>query len=216
MFTTSFGLEDQVILHLIAEHAIDIEIATLDTGRLFRESYELWAETERRYGRRIRAIYPQNESLEALVEKHGINGFYDSRDARLACCHVRKVEPLNRALAGAAAWVVGLRADQSSQREATRLVAVDERRLLKLSPLFDWTREAVQTFVAANEVPVNPLHAAGFASIGCAPCTRAIAPGEPERAGRWWWEDDNKKECGLHVAPERRTARLAGTAGAAS
>ena len=216
VFTTSFGLEDQVILHLIAEHAIDIEIATLDTGRLFRESYELWAETERRYGRRIRAIYPQNESLEALVEKHGINGFYDSRDARLACCHVRKVEPLNRALAGAAAWVVGLRADQSSQREATRLVAVDERRLLKLSPLFDWTREAVQTFVAANEVPVNPLHAAGFASIGCAPCTRAIAPGEPERAGRWWWEDDNKKECGLHVAPERRTARLAGTAGAAS
>ncbi len=216
MFTTSFGLEDQVILHLIAEHAIDIEIATLDTGRLFRESYELWAETERRYDRRIRAIYPQNESLEALVEKHGINGFYDSRDARLACCHVRKVEPLNRALAGAAAWVVGLRADQSSQREATKLVAVDERRLLKLSPLFDWTREAVQTFVAANKVPVNPLHAAGFASIGCAPCTRAIALGEPERAGRWWWEDDNKKECGLHVAPERRTARLAGTAGAAS
>ena len=216
VFTTSFGLEDQVILHLIAEHAIDIEIATLDTGRLFRETYELWAETERRYGRRIRAIYPQNQSLEALVEKQGINGFYASRDARLACCHVRKVEPLNRALAGAAAWVVGLRADQSSQREATRLVAVDERRLLKLSPLFDWTREAVQTFVAANKVPVNPLHAAGFASIGCAPCTRAIAPGEPERAGRWWWEDDNKKECGLHTAPERRTARLAGTGAAAS
>jgi phosphoadenosine phosphosulfate reductase len=216
VFTTSFGLEDQVILHLIAEHAIDIEIATLDTGRLFRETYELWAETERRYGRRIRAIYPQNQSLEALVEKQGISGFYASRDARLACCHVRKVEPLNRALAGAAAWVVGLRADQSSQREATRLVAVDERRLLKLSPLFDWTREAVQTFVAANKVPVNPLHAAGFASIGCAPCTRAIAPGEPERAGRWWWEDDNKKECGLHTAPERRTARLAGTGAAAS
>lgn len=208
MFTTSFGLEDQVILHLIAEHAIDVEVATLDTGRLFRETYELWAETERRYGRRIRAIYPQNESLEALVEKHGINGFYASRDAQLACCHVRKVEPLNRALAGAAAWVVGLRADQSNQREATRLVGVDERKLLKLSPLFDWTREAVQTFVAANKVPVNPLHAAGFASIGCAPCTRAIALGEPERAGRWWWEDDNKKECGLHVAPERRTARL--------
>ena len=171
-------------------------------------------------GAPLRPPHPRNlsanQSLEALVEKQGINGFYASRDARLACCHVRKVEPLNRALAGAAAWVVGLRADQSIQREATRLVAVDERRLLKLSPLFDWTREAVQTFVAANKVPANPLHAAGFASIGCAPCTRAIAPGEPERAGRWWWEDDNKKECGLHTAPERRTARLAGTGAAAS
>ena len=216
VFTTSFGLEDQVIHHLIAEHAIDIEVATLDTGRLFRETYELWAETERRYGRRIRAIYPQNQSLEALVEKQGINGFYASRDARLACCHVRKVEPLNRALAGAAAWVVGLRADQSSQREATRLVAVDERRLLKLSPLFDWTREAVQSFAAANKIPVNPLHAKGYASIGCAPCTRALAPGEPERAGRWWWEEDDKKECGLHAAPERRSARMAGGGAAAS
>ena len=211
VFTTSFGLEDQVILHLIAEHAINVELATLDTGRLFRETYELWAETERRYGRRIRAIYPQQGSLEALVGRHGINGFYDSRDARLACCHARKVEPLNRALAGAAAWLVGLRADQSSQRDRTKVVAVDERRLLKFSPLFDWTRDAVLSFAAANDVPVNPLHAKGFASIGCAPCTRAIAPGEPERAGRWWWEEDAKKECGLHVAPERQAVRMAGS-----
>jgi phosphoadenosine phosphosulfate reductase len=211
VFTTSFGLEDQVILHLLAEHAIDVEIATLDTGRLFGETYELWAQSERRYRRRIRALYPQQGNLETLVAKHGINGFYDSREARLACCHACKVEPLNRALAGAAAWVVGLRADQSGQRERTKLVAVDERRLLKLSPLFDWTRDAVLSFAAANDVPVNPLHAKGFASIGCAPCTRAIAPGEPERAGRWWWEEDGKKECGLHVAPERPAARMAGS-----
>jgi len=209
VFTTSFGLEDQVILHHIAERAIDIEIATLDTGRLFRETYELWAQGERRYGRRIRAIYPQRESLEALVAKHGINGFYDSRDARLACCHARKVEPLNRALSGAAAWIVGLRADQSGQREGTSLVAVDERGRLKLSPLVDWTRDAVSAFAAANNVPINPLHAHGFASIGCAPCTRAIAPGEPERAGRWWWEEDDKKECGLHAAAEHRSAGAA-------
>jgi sulfate adenylyltransferase large subunit/phosphoadenylyl-sulfate reductase (thioredoxin) len=211
VFTTSFGLEDQVILHLIAEHAIDIEIATLDTGRLFRETYELWAETERRYGRRIRALYPQHENLEALVEKHGIDGFYDSREARLACCHVRKVEPLNRALTGAAGWIVGLRADQSNQRESTKLVTADERKLLKLSPLLDWTRDAVQSFAVANKIPINPLHAKWFASIGCAPCTRAIAPGEPERAGRWWWEQDDKKECGLHVATDRRAARIVGS-----
>jgi bifunctional enzyme CysN/CysC len=209
VFTTSFGLEDQVILHHIAEHAIDIEIATLDTGRLFRETYELWAQSERRYGRRIRAIYPQGEGLEALVAKYGINGFYDSRDARLACCHARKVEPLNRALSGAAAWIVGLRADQSGHREGTRLVAVDERQLLKLSPLVDWTRDAVLAFAAANKVPINPLHAHGFASIGCAPCTRAIAPGEPERAGRWWWEEDDNKECGLHAAAEHRSVGAA-------
>jgi phosphoadenylyl-sulfate reductase (thioredoxin) len=211
VFTTSFGLEDQVVLHLIAAHAIDIEIATLDTGRLFPETYALWAESERRYGRRIRAIYPQHENLETLVAKHGIDGFYDSRQARLACCHARKVEPLNRALAGAAAWIVGLRADQSSHRESTRLVAADERALLKLSPLVDWSRDAVSAFAAANQVPLNPLHEKGFVSIGCAPCTRAIAPGEPERAGRWWWEDDEHKECGLHAAAERRSAGAAGS-----
>jgi phosphoadenosine phosphosulfate reductase len=121
----------------------------------------------------------------------------------MACCHVRKVEPLNRALAGAQGWITGLRADQSSDRSNIALVSVDaERKLLKLSPLADWTRDAVLAYAAAHDVPVNPLHAKGFASIGCAPCTRAIAPGEPERAGRWWWEQEDKKECGLHVAPD--------------
>jgi phosphoadenosine phosphosulfate reductase len=204
VFTTSFGLEGQVILHLIAEGRLDIDIVTLDTGRLFRETYELWAETERRYGRRIRVIYPRQDHLETLVEKHGINGFYDSRDARLACCRARKVEPLGSALAGAAAWIVGLRANQSSQRANTKLVTVDERKVLKFSPLFDWTREAVHAFAIANEVPISPLHAKFFASIGCAPCTRAVMPGEAERAGRWWWEADDKKECGLHLAARRQ------------
>jgi phosphoadenosine phosphosulfate reductase len=207
VLTTSFGLESQVLLHLIAENHIDIEIATLDTGRLFAETYKLWAETERRYGRRIQAVYPQHANLEALVKNHGVNGFYDSRDARLACCHARKVEPLNRALAGAAGWIVGLRADQSNQRGSTKLVTVDERNLFKLSPLFDWTRDAVHAFALANKVPINPLHAKGFVSIGCAPCTRAIAPGEPERAGRWWWEEDDKKECGLHLIADQQLVR---------
>jgi phosphoadenosine phosphosulfate reductase len=207
VLTTSFGLVGQVILHLIAENDIDIDIVTLDTGRLFAETYKLWAETERRYGRRIQAVYPQHANLEALVKKHGVNGFYDSRDARLACCDARKVEPLNRALAGAAGWIVGLRTDQSDQRGSTKLVTVDERNLFKLSPLFDWARDAVHAFALANKVPINPLHAKGFVSIGCAPCTRAIAPGEPERAGRWWWEEDDKKECGLHLVADQQVRR---------
>jgi phosphoadenylyl-sulfate reductase (thioredoxin) len=197
-FTTSFGLEDQLIVHLLQDLAFDIDVVTLDTGRLFPETYTLWAETEQRYGRRIRAIYPQRLELEALIKQQGINGFYASPEARLACCRVRKTEPLSRALAGAAAWIVGLRADQSDHRQETRLVSVDERGLLKFSPLFDWSRQAVEVYARDSGVPLNPLHDRGFVSIGCAPCTRAIEPGEPERAGRWWWEQDAKKECGLH------------------
>jgi thioredoxin-dependent adenylylsulfate APS reductase len=201
-FTTSFGLEDQVIAHMICEAGLDIDVVTLDTGRLFPETYTTWEETEQRYGRRIRAIYPRHTELEALVQAQGINGFYRSREARAACCDVRKVEPLNRALAGATGWITGLRAEQSAHREQIGLVAADPGRgLLKLSPLHDWAREAVRSFADAHAVPYNPLHAKGFASIGCAPCTRAIRPGEPERAGRWWWEDESKKECGLHTAP---------------
>jgi phosphoadenosine phosphosulfate reductase len=200
VFATSFGLEDQAILHLISERASDIEVVTVDTGRLFPETYALWAETERRYGRRLRAVYPRHRDLEALIERHGINGFYGSRDARMACCHARKVEPLNRALAGARAWIAGLRADQSAYRRDLALVTADaDRGLIKLNPFFDWTRDSILAFVSAHDVPINPLHARGFASIGCAPCTRAITPGEPERAGRWWWEDEGKKECGLHL-----------------
>ena len=199
VFTTSLGLEDQVILHLLAEREIDVDVVTLDTGRLFSQTYELWAETERRYRRRIRAFYPQQETLEALIEEHGINGFYNSRKARSACCGIRKVEPLNRALADATGWIVGLRSDQSEHRRGAALLAVDDRNLFKLSPLFDWTREAVQSFASANRVPVNPLHDRGFVSIGCAPCTRAITAGESERAGRWWWEQNDNRECGLHA-----------------
>ncbi|HUI96514.1 MAG TPA: phosphoadenylyl-sulfate reductase [Xanthobacteraceae bacterium] len=200
VFTTSFGLEDQVVLHHLCAAGLDVEVVTLDTGRLFPETYATWEETERRYGRRIRAIYPRQDALEALVAAQGINGFYHAREARLACCDVRKVEPLARALAAANGWITGLRADQSAHRRGVALVEADGARgLLKLSPLFDHTRDAVSDFARDHGVPVNPLHAQGVLSIGCAPCTRAARPGEPERAGRWWWEDDAKKECGLHL-----------------
>ena len=200
-FTTSFGLEDQAILHWIARSCLDIEVVTIDTGRLFPETYELWAKAENRYGIRIRAIYPHHADLEALVSRQGINGFYQSKEARAACCHVRKVEPLNRALSGAQAWITGLRGDQSAHRAGMGVLELDpERGLLKLNPLFDWTRDALLAFVNEHSVPTNPLHSKGFASIGCAPCTRPIAQGEPERAGRWWWEQEDKKECGLHMA----------------
>jgi bifunctional enzyme CysN/CysC len=201
-FTTSFGIEDQALLHMIHHSGIDVDVVTLDTGRLFPETYDLWAETERHFGRRIRAVYPRHDALEPLVARQGINGFYDSREARTACCFVRKVEPLNRALKEAPGWIVGLRADQSANRQSMDVVTAEtDRNLLKLSPLFDWSRDMVADFTKANGVPVNLLHGKGFVSIGCAPCTRAIQPGEPERAGRWWWEDETRKECGLHNRP---------------
>jgi thioredoxin-dependent adenylylsulfate APS reductase len=205
VFTTSFGLEDQVLLHHLAEAGIDVDVVTLDTGRLFAETYTTWEETERRYGRRIRALHPRHDALEALVAAQGINGFYQSREARIACCDVRKVEPLVRALAGARAWITGLRADASAQRSGVALVEADRARgLLKFNPLIDWTRDAVADFAQHHAVPINPLHEKGFLSIGCAPCTRAVRPGEPERAGRWWWEDDGQKECGLHLGGTAR------------
>lgn len=199
VFTASFGLEDQAIAHAIFTQALEIEVVTLDTGRLFPETYELWAQTERRYGRRIAACYPDRVSVESLVARQGIDGFYSSVEARRACCAMRKVEPLQRALAGATAWITGLRADQSDERVDISFAAVDPHyRLIKVSPLFDWTRAQVLSFIREYDVPFSSLHERGFASIGCAPCTRAIAPGEPERAGRWWWEQEHKKECGLH------------------
>jgi phosphoadenosine phosphosulfate reductase len=208
VFTTSFGIEDQLIAHHIFTERLPIEVVTLDTGRLFPETYRVWQETEERYGARIRAVYPNADALAALVADQGINGFYYSKDARLACCHARKVEPLKRALAGASAWVTGLRADQSGKRAETRLVEWDaEHALLKLAPLFDYSRERVAAECAELRVPVNALHAQGFASIGCAPCTRAIRPGEPERAGRWWWEEDTARECGLHVDASGKLVR---------
>jgi phosphoadenosine phosphosulfate reductase len=199
VFTTSFGVEDQVIAHAIFRQALTIDVVTLDTGRLFPQTYELWAQTERRYGRRIPALYPEQLRLEALVARQGVNGFYTSPEARRACCVMRKLEPLRRALAGATVWITGLRADQSEERAGVSLVAVDQQyQLIKVNPLFDWTRDQVVAFIREHGVPYNNLHDQGYLSIGCAPCTRAIALGEPERAGRWWWEHEEKKECGLH------------------
>lgn len=208
VFTHGFGIEGQTLFHWICERGLDIDVVTLDTGRLFPETYALWAETERRYGRRIRAIYPDRAALEKLVSKQGIDGFYESKRARQACCDVRKARPIDRALDGAVAWITGLRADQSSTRKQGELIAFDTgRNVLKLNPLFDWSRDAVMAVVGANNIPINALHAKGFASIGCAPCTRAIAPGEPERNGRWWWEKRGSRECGLHVRKTRGKAR---------
>jgi phosphoadenosine phosphosulfate reductase len=197
VFTTSFGLEDQAIVHVIFRQALEIEVVTLDIGRLFPETYQVWAHTERQYGRRIRALYPDGAGVELLVAHQGIDGIYTSVEGRMACCTVRKVELLRRALSGAVAWVTGLRADQSDERAGISFAAVDQAyKLVKAHPLFDWTREQVATFVREHGVPYNILHDRGFLSIGCAPCTRAVALGELERAGRWWCEQE--QECGLH------------------
>lgn len=210
VFTTSFGIEDQLISHHIFTERMPIEVITLDTGRLFPETHAVWQETEERYGARIRAVHPESSALEALVADQGINGFYYSKDARLACCAVRKTEPLRRALSGASGWVTGLRADQSQGRSATQLTHWDrEHGLTKIAPLFDYTRAQVVGECIKLGVPVNELHSKCFLSIGCAPCTRAIRPGESERAGRWWWESDQAKECGLHVEGGRLVRNVA-------
>jgi phosphoadenosine phosphosulfate reductase len=210
VFTTSFGLEDQAIAHAIFSQKLSIEVATLDTGRLFPETYEVWAATERRYGTRIAAFMADRAGVEALIARQGIDGMRSSIAARLECCAVRKVEPLARLLDGAAGWITGLRADQSTERARTLAASFEEtRQLTKINPLFDWTREQTAAFVRAHDVPYNALHDRGFLSIGCAPCTRAVAPGEPERAGRWWWEQEEKKECGLHITSDGRVIRAA-------
>lgn len=210
VFTTSFGLEDQVLTALIVRSglATTIAFATLDTGRLFPEVYDLWAETEQRYGVIIRGYAPEAGDVERLALDQGINGFRASPEARKRCCAVRKLRPLERALRDASGWITGLRSDQSQVRAATSFMVHDaERNLLKINPLHDWSRQQALDFARARNVPLNPLHERGFASIGCAPCTRAIAPGEPERAGRWWWEQDAAKECGLHVGSDGRLVR---------
>ena len=203
VFTTSLGVEDQALTHGLAMAGLAkgrVEIVTLDTGRLFPEAYDTWAETESAYGIRIGAYAPERTAEEAFVREEGINGFRRSVAARQACCGFRKVEPLGRALDGASGWLTGLRAGQSANRAETPLAEFDPARgLIKLNPLADWTRAQVDSFVRENFIPYNVLHDRGFPSIGCAPCTRAVKLGEPERAGRWWWEQEEKKECGLHV-----------------
>jgi phosphoadenosine phosphosulfate reductase len=199
VFTTSFGIEDQAIVHAIFAGGVEIDVVTFDTGRLFPETVELWGDTERRYGRHIRGLSPDRENIEGIVARDGVTGFRRSVEARIACCAVRKVEPLARALAGASAWITGLRADQSPERAQTPYANFDPQyRLVKLNPLFDWSRDRVAAFVHDHGLPYNPLHDRGFLSIGCAPCTRAVAPGQPERSGRWWWEQEENTECGLH------------------
>jgi phosphoadenosine phosphosulfate reductase len=201
VFTTSFGIEDQAIGHAILTQNLAIDIVTFDTGRLFPETHQVWAETEQRYGRRIEALLPERRSVEAWIAQNGIDGIRASVTARQACCALRKVEPLGRALAGVSAWVTGVRAEQSAERAMMGFAAIDvQHQLLKLNPLFDWTRERVVAFVRDHGIPYNSLHDRGFLSIGCAPCTRAVERGESERSGRWWWEEQERRECGLHPA----------------
>ena len=199
VFSSSLGQEDQVITQMIAAHNLKIGIFSLDTGRLFPETLDLLARTEQKYKTRIKLYYPTTASVENLVSDIGINGFYESTENRKSCCYVRKVEPLKRALQGAVIWVTGLRADQNANRSEMSKLEWDEgNKVIKYNPLLDWSFDEMLDYINTHKIPYNPLHDKGFISIGCAPCTRAIAPGENPRAGRWWWED-SKKECGLHT-----------------
>jgi phosphoadenosine phosphosulfate reductase len=199
-FSTSFSFEDQVIAHEILSNDIPISIFTLDTGRLFAETYSVWNSTNDRYHTKIKAYYPNQSALEDFIQQKGPNSFYESVDNRKQCCHIRKVEPLKRALTGKAVWITGLRAEHSPDRRDLQQVEWDaSNNIIKFHPLLFATTEQVRNEISAHNIPYNPLHDKGFVSIGCAPCTRAIKPGEDFRAGRWWWEDSSKKECGLHV-----------------
>ncbi len=203
VFSTSLGYEDQVITDLILANEIPIKIFTLDTGRMFSETYSVWKKTNDRYDTKIAAYFPDRTAEENLMTDKGPFSMYDSVENRKECCFIRKVEPLNRALTGQKIWVTGIRAEQSANRESMpRLEWDDAHQLFKFHPLMDWTFEQVKEYVKVNHVPYNPLHDRGFVSIGCQPCTRAIQPGEDFRAGRWWWEDNSKKECGLHSHEE--------------
>ena len=199
-FANSLGAEDMVLTDLIVSEKIDIEIFSLDTGRLPAETYDLMGRLKRHYGLALKFYYPRHDLAEAYTREHGINGFYDSVELRKACCHARKVEPLQRALAGKKAWITGLRAEQAATRSGLALQEFDAANgLEKFNPLADWTEQEVWAYIHANAVPYNKLHDQGYPSIGCAPCTRAVAAGEHVRAGRWWWESPATKECGLHV-----------------
>lgn len=200
VFSTSLGYEDQVITDFILKNNLNVTIFTLDTGRLFSETYMTLQKTNDRYDTKIKVYYPQTDSVETLVSTKGPLSFYDSVENRKECCFIRKVEPLNRALKGAKIWVTGIRAEQSGNRHDMPQLEWDEaHQLVKFHPILHWSFEEVKGYVKSNGIPYNPLHDKGFVSIGCAPCTRAIQEGEDFRAGRWWWEDESKKECGLHA-----------------
>ncbi len=199
-FSTSFGQEDQVLTDAIFSNDLNVEIFTLDTGRLFPETYEVFHKTLNKYKKSIKSYAPDTLQLEHLITEKGPNSFYNSFEDRKECCYIRKIEPLKRALRGKRMWVTGLRAGQSENRSATPLLEWDSNfEILKFNPLINWSLEAVEAYLEEQNVPQNSLHKKGFVSIGCQPCTRAIEAGEDLRAGRWWWES-SKKECGLHAS----------------
>jgi phosphoadenosine phosphosulfate reductase len=199
IFSTSFGIEDQAITHIIATLGLNIKVFSLDTGRLFPETYSVWDATLQKYKIKIDTFYPDATKLQSFITENGPNSFYDSVDNRKTCCGIRKVEPLKRALNGYDIWITGIRAEQSDNRTEMHQVEWDDaNKIIKFHPLLHWTWDELQEYVKKNQVPINKLHDKGFVSIGCAPCTRAIKEGESFRDGRWWWEDKSKKECGLH------------------
>ena len=199
-FANSLGAEDMVLTDLIVKSGLPIEIFSLDTGRLPLETYDLMAAVQQHYGLKLKVYFPQSEGVENYVRSNGINAFYESVELRKGCCHVRKVEPLKRALAGKKAWITGLRAEQAATRVGLPQQEFDEGNgLEKFNPLAAWSEKEIWTYIKQNAVPYNALHDKFYPSIGCAPCTRAISPGEDVRAGRWWWENPETKECGLHV-----------------
>ena len=197
--STSLGLEDQVLTEIISSVDKNAKIFTLDTGRLFPETYDLIDRTSKKYNINIDIYFPDSEKVEEMVNTKGINLFFDSIENRKQCCNIRKLEPLARAMSGLDGWITGLRRDQSVTRTDMQLIEWDENNnIFKINPLINWTERDVNDYIGAKNIPSNPLHKKGFASIGCQPCTRAIEPDEDIRAGRWWWEDPETKECGLH------------------
>nr|WP_093364061.1 phosphoadenylyl-sulfate reductase [Sphingobacterium wenxiniae] len=200
VFSTSFGIEDQVLTHFIAESGSQAKIFTLETGRLFPETYYVWNRTLEKYKLSIKAYYPDTVAVEKMVTEKGPSSFYESVENRKECCYIRKIEPLHRAIQGFKVWITGIRAEQSANREDMHMVEWDEvNQIIKIHPIFHWSLTEVDNFLRKNFVPYNPLHDKGFPSIGCQPCTRAVQAGDDFRAGRWWWEDKSKKECGLHI-----------------
>ena len=199
-FANSLGAEDMVLTDLIVKSGLPIEIFSLDTGRLPLETYDLMAAVDAHYGLKLKVYFPQSEAVETYVRANGINAFYESIELRKGCCYMRKVEPLQRALAGKKAWITGLRAQQAATRTGLPTREYDDgNKLEKFNPLADWSEKEVWTYIKQNAVPYNALHDKFYPSIGCAPCTRAISLGEDVRSGRWWWESPELKECGLHV-----------------
>jgi phosphoadenosine phosphosulfate reductase len=208
VYSNSLGAEAMVLTDIIWSQVPGIDMFSIDTGRLHQETYDLLEKLERRYRRALPLVYPDARALERLVSGQGINGFYHSLEARLACCQVRKTEPFRRAIAGYAAWVTGVRREQSHTRAQAQSLEWDaEHGLHKVSPLLDWSEAEVWQYIRARKLPYNALHDRHFPSIGCLPCTRAIQPGESRRAGRWWWEQSESRECGLHPRVRHAGAR---------